>query len=60
MTDEGMAITIAGVDYIETKQIGSPSEAELRSLTAPRYMIEVGDPSRDGSSDVQGSGEPER
>jgi curved DNA-binding protein len=46
MTDEGMAITVAGVDYVEATHIDSPSEAELRSLAAPRYMIGVGDRAR--------------
>lgn len=42
MTDEGMAITIAGVDYVEARLTEPPAEQELRSLAAPRRMIEVG------------------
>jgi len=47
MTDEGMAITIAGVDYVEARLGESRPETELRSLAAPQRMIEVGNPGRE-------------
>ncbi len=46
MTDDGMAITIAGVDYIEARPAESASEEEMRSLASPRYMIDAGDQTR--------------
>jgi curved DNA-binding protein len=55
MTDEGMAITIAGVDYVEARPPEAASEAELRSLAPPRYMIDVGDPDRERPLEGVGS-----
>ena len=51
MTDEGMAITIAGVDYVEARLVERPADAEMRSLTAPQRMIEVGNPGRELPAD---------
>ncbi len=47
MTDDGMAITIAGVDYVEARSVESRPDPERRSLTAPQRMIEVGNPGRE-------------
>ena len=55
MTDEGMAITIAGVDYIEARSPEASSAAEVRSLAPPRYMIDVGDPNRESPLEGVGS-----
>lgn len=40
MTDDGIAITVAGVDYVEAGESGWASEAsDLRSLSPPQNMI---------------------
>ena len=40
MTDDGIAITVAGVDYVEAGESGWASEAlDLRSLAPPQNMI---------------------
>ena len=55
MTDDGMAITIAGVDYVEARSPEASSDAEIRSLAPPRYMIDVGDPNRERPLEGVGS-----
>lgn len=40
MTDDGIAITVTGVDYVETGESGWASQAwDLRSLSPPKHMI---------------------
>jgi hypothetical protein len=39
MTDDGMAITVAGVDYVESQEVGLATETPPNAALGPRSFI---------------------